>query len=203
MKICPKCSIQHGKNGSFCSRKCANSRNFSAESRLKKSVAQARHLNTLPEDVKAKRIDVLNSTEAQKRKKSTWLKKRIDTPWDDLSWDTKRKLVIFEQQSKCAQCNLSEWRGQKIILEVDHINGNNKDNKRENLEAVCPNCHSLTETWRGRNKQGLRNKISDEQLIKALSETGNVRQALLQVGLAAKGGNYQRAKKLRALSAGS
>lgn len=63
-----------------------------------------------------------------------------------------RRKVIEEQEGKCKSCGLSEWLNQKISLELNHINGINKDNRRNNLEALCPNCHSLTPTWRGKNR---------------------------------------------------
>lgn len=52
----------------------------------------------------------------------------------------------------CECCGLSEWRGVSIPLEVHHVNGNNKDNRLENLQLLCPNCHALTDSYRGKNK---------------------------------------------------
>lgn len=53
----------------------------------------------------------------------------------------------------CEGCSLVEWMGVPIPLETDHVNGINTDNRLENLRLLCPNCHALTETWRGRNKR--------------------------------------------------
>ena len=54
---------------------------------------------------------------------------------------------------KCQTCGCDgNWQNGKISLEIDHINGNNSDDRIENLRYLCPNCHALTETYRGRNK---------------------------------------------------
>jgi hypothetical protein len=64
-----------------------------------------------------------------------------------------RKRLINEGmlEERCSSCRLDEWMGTKIPLELDHINGVNTDNRLENLRILCPNCHALTDTYRGRN----------------------------------------------------
>lgn len=53
---------------------------------------------------------------------------------------------------KCQNCGCDgKWQNGIISLELDHINGNNTDNRIENLRYLCPNCHALTDTYRGRN----------------------------------------------------
>ena len=65
----------------------------------------------------------------------------------------KRRLLKEGLKSRiCECCGLSEWRGVSIPLEVHHVNGNNKDNRLENLQLLCPNCHALTDSYRGKNK---------------------------------------------------
>ena len=54
---------------------------------------------------------------------------------------------------KCAICGIAEWQGQKLSLHLDHINGINNDHRIDNLRFLCPNCHSLTETYAGKNKK--------------------------------------------------
>lgn len=106
-----------------------------------------------------------------------------------------KKNVIDKKGYKCETCGISEWQTQAICLELDHIDGNNKNNEIPNLRLLCPNCHSQTLTFRGKNINGFL-KITDEELIKALEETNNIRQALLKVGLTPKGANYKRASIL-------
>lgn len=64
------------------------------------------------------------------------------------------RLRLIEEgyfQHKCCKCNLSEWNGKKISLELEHIDGNNKNNNLSNLTILCPNCHSQTSTYKSKN----------------------------------------------------
>ena len=97
---------------------------------------------------------------------------------------------------KCSKCSIDNWQNETIVLDLDHINGNNRDNRLENLRYLCPNCHSQTDTYKGRNKNIGKQKITDEELLTAYRKCSNIRTALLEVGLAAKGGNYERMKRL-------
>jgi hypothetical protein len=53
---------------------------------------------------------------------------------------------------KCQRCGITVWEGEKLSLHLDHINGVNNDNRLENLRFLCPNCHSLTDTYCAKNK---------------------------------------------------
>lgn len=49
---------------------------------------------------------------------------------------------------QCARCGVgAEWHEKPMTLEIDHINGDRSNNRRENLQLLCPNCHAITSTW--------------------------------------------------------
>ena len=66
------------------------------------------------------------------------------------SWRLRERYKKITGIQYCENCNLSDWQGQSIPLEIHHLNGNNTDNRLENLKLLCPNCHALTDNYRGR-----------------------------------------------------
>ena len=109
----------------------------------------------------------------------------------------KRAFIESGNAYQCAICHLSKWQGKNLVLELDHINGVSNDHRRDNIRLLCPNCHSQTPTFRGRNvKNHGHKKVTDELLLSTLHETTSVREALIRSGLAPKGGNYARCYRL-------
>ncbi|WP_066889069.1 HNH endonuclease signature motif containing protein [Carbonactinospora thermoautotrophica] len=62
----------------------------------------------------------------------------------------RRALQEIGRPYLCATCGITDWNGQPLILEVDHINGKYWDNRPDNLRFLCPNCHSQTSTYCGK-----------------------------------------------------
>lgn len=77
-----------------------------------------------------------------------WYKKRDDIPY------------------QCDCCGISEWQGKELVLQLDHINGDNHDNRLENLHWLCPNCHSQTDTFCGKHLK--KNHATGKGIVKEL-----------------------------------
>jgi len=108
-----------------------------------------------------------------------------------------RFIKHYAIEYKCDNCGIEEWKHKSIVLELDHIDGDNRNNEISNLRLLCPNCHSQTDTFRGRNINSGFTKVSDEKLLEAILSTKNTRLALIKVGLSPKGGNYSRVSTLK------
>ncbi|WP_098898792.1 HNH endonuclease signature motif containing protein [Streptomyces sp. st77] len=66
----------------------------------------------------------------------------------------KRAMIALGATELCALCSTGPiWRGRPLPLEVDHIDGNWRNNQQQNLRLLCPNCHSTTDMYRGRGKR--------------------------------------------------
>jgi Zn finger protein HypA/HybF involved in hydrogenase expression len=98
--------------------------------------------------------------------KSQLQKLNVDTShWTGQCWNKDQQLKDWSQYAHaksikphllkerghcCESCKLSEWLGQPITIEIDHVDGNRTNNSLDNLKLLCPNCHSQTSTWKGR-----------------------------------------------------
>ena len=100
----------------------------------------------------------------------------------------------------CSECGIKEeWNGKYLSLEMDHIDGDKHNNRRENLRYLCPNCHSQTETFRSKNyiKSSSRTWVHDDILIENIIKGGSIAYILRQSGLKPIGDNYNRVHRLR------
>lgn len=86
----------------------------------------------------------------------------LDRPWTELfclnstaknATLLKRLILSGKRKDCCEECGLAEWRGRKIRQQLHHCNGDNTDCREENLQILCPMCHSFTDNFAGRNKR--------------------------------------------------
>lgn len=101
---------------------------------------------------------------------------------------------------KCNECDIEEiWNGKPISLELDHIDGDKHNNRRENLRYLCPNCHSQTHTFRVKNytKKSKRKWVDEYKIIESIKIGGSIADILRRVGLRAVGDNYNRVQRIK------
>lgn len=88
-----------------------------------------------------------------------------------------RERLIKEglKEHKCEnpECGLTEWHGKPIPLELHHINGDNTDNRLENLQILCPNCHAQTDNYCSKNKENKRLSEEKKEVYKICKTCGN------------------------------
>lgn len=196
MVRCEKCfSLHDGSYGSgrFCKSECA--RSFSTSQ--KREAINAKVSISL-KGRKSTMSDV-TMIESAKRQSETKLEKILNTNFHGLGKETKKRRVILEQYGKCFICGISEWMGKPLTLAVDHIDGNNQNDARENLRGLCPNCHSQTTTYCGRNQEYTGRKlprIGDDVLLAALISSKTIADALRSLGRTPNPHAYDRCKAL-------
>jgi hypothetical protein len=77
---------------------------------------------------------------------------------------------IKEYKCENPECGISEWCGKPISLQIHHINGNHYDNRIENLQLLCPNCHTQTDTYAKTNKTPGKKNIKTDKIKKEASK---------------------------------
>lgn len=129
--------------------------------------------NMLKERIKAEGLGVEQILNRSKAKRALRIRNapRKTVPTSELfvvgrKRDSKvlKKRLIEEGllEHKCSKCgNGPTWLGEELTLQLDHINGDSKDNRLENLRFLCPNCHSQTDTYCSRNKSNA-NKVKQD-----------------------------------------
>ena len=160
---CRKCDKKFvPKKGTinYCSLSCRNSRNFSDQTKEKKScITKRKWLDGTYSLVDWDNVN--NNVEKISKSFGVWEKKAYDRLFngEKLHIQTLRKLLIGDVDSCCELCNTSEWLDNPITLEIHHIDGNNKNNELKNLQILCPNCHSQTDNYRAKN---IKNKTCNQ-----------------------------------------
>lgn len=138
--------------------------------------------------------------ELRKKSQESHLIKLKEKPFEEWGRKLKEDLIFEEQVGKCLICGIEKkWQNKPLTFELDHVDGNNKNNKRENLRLLCPNCHSQTHTWRGRNRNTGIKKVMDLEFLKAVSVAKNRSEALDKLNLSG-GDNYRRAKNFEIIN---
>ncbi len=142
---CENCGKQHDgayASGRFCSKGC--SKGFATKANRK--------------EINERISKTLKETTDQRFTEATFIEKVLKL--NGAGWKTskiKEKLFGFGlKKKKCENCKLVEWMGGGIPLELHHRNGDNKDNRLNNLQILCPNCHSLTSNYAGRGRKSLK-----------------------------------------------
>lgn len=156
MKHCPKCNSLHEKPGIFCGRKCANSRNFSQASIEKKSLANKKYYSQFTKEERKsmmqEKILKYDFVATQKKVQQANLMNSWNRPYEKMGQEALKKRLLFETKDTCEECGQQNiWNNKPLTLELHHIDGNSKNNKRENLQILCPNCHTQTPNHRGKN----------------------------------------------------
>lgn len=163
-----KRSVKRNPIPKFCCRGCSNSRGWSTEEKAEQS-RRSKELWKNPDYLKkmkgrknggfvtmspekrkeaAKKTGIKNSENSRKRKEKLVLEKK----YEEMTKLFLREVLLIECENTCENCGNSLWNGEQIPLEVHHKDNNNKNNRRDNLEVLCLNCHFQTDNYRFRGR---------------------------------------------------
>ncbi|MBI1259195.1 MAG: hypothetical protein GC204_17125 [Chloroflexi bacterium] len=163
-KFCLSCGTKlsfEKRRGRFCNKSCS-----------------AQHNNRLPVRRKKPKL-CINCGEpvAERHNKycSDCVAKRVynrPKSFADARDHVARKRILLETRGhRCERCGLAEWLEQPIPLELHHMDGDSDNNTEGNLQLLCPNCHALTENYKGANKgkNGVRQRWRRDRYSRGLT----------------------------------
>jgi len=155
---CENCNQEHDGNfgsGRFCCKSC--SRAFSTKSKRKDinlKVSEKLTGRKLSQEhrVKLKSLWEDDGYRSRSRRKAQPIENLLIENSSVSTQHIKRRLIREKLKlNVCEDCGIDDtYNGKPIVHQLHHINGNSKDHRLENLQMLCPNCHSQTENWSGK-----------------------------------------------------
>lgn len=105
----------------------------------------------LPKHTKGKYCNLI--CQSNNRKLNNYKRDKLLFEKGYLKYRDRIKIFVKERDGeKCSSCLNKEWKGEKIPLWLDHIDGNATNNNPSNFRLICPNCDSLNPTFGGKNR---------------------------------------------------
>lgn len=160
-KVCPQCNktiLYEKKNLAFCCKSCSVSYNNLLRPKLTKRCQQCKKPFS--------GIKFCSSECSSQSRRESSIQQWLNGEHPGYTGKSKQlcawvRLYLFETRgTQCSQCGWDEKHPMDNLplTEIDHIDGDASNNKLENLRILCPNCHSMTPTFRTRNKNSSRSR---------------------------------------------
>jgi len=157
---CIQCN-EETNNPKFCSRSCSatfNNRGINRHMNKyinKKELARKlrkehKGYKTIANELNISASTIRNWTKDIKTDRKLTILNSIElTPISKLKSNSQVRIRLLDKRGyTCEICKINNWLEKKITLEIHHIDGNNKNNNLDNLQILCPNCHSQTKNYR-------------------------------------------------------
>ena len=148
---CENCNCTHDSSygsGRFCCAKCArgfSTKNKREEINKKVSKSLSGRESWVPTEKRSSYVFSVEDRKLGGKKASEVRREKAIQEWKKTGKFTNsvKSFIMEEQNNKCAVCHIDTvWKNKPIIFILNHIDGNSKNNSRDNLRFVCPNCNS-------------------------------------------------------------